>query len=67
MLLEAGADANVETPGLATQQSALLSPRSPNQIASSTAVISSPGYTPPTAGQYFTVYFCMGVKVTSLF
>lgn len=44
MLLEAGADPNVETPGAA--QPALLSPRA-------AAAPAAPGYIPPTAGNLY--------------
>lgn len=48
MLLEAGADPNVETPGAAAQHSALLSPRSPSHSPQNQQT--TPAYTPPTAG-----------------
>lgn len=56
MLLEAGADPNIETAGAATQHSALLSPRSPQSAAptsptpNSASNGSTPAYTPPSVG-----------------
>lgn len=48
MLLEAGADPNIETPGAAAQHSALLSPRSASHSPQNQQTM--PAYTPPTAG-----------------
>ncbi|XP_026491591.2 ankyrin repeat and BTB/POZ domain-containing protein 2 isoform X1 [Vanessa tameamea] len=59
MLLEAGADPNVETGGAAAQHCALLSPRTP-ALTSHSASPPSPGYTPPTAGWTALVYACSG-------
>ncbi|CAH4036159.1 unnamed protein product [Pieris brassicae] len=62
MLLEAGADPNIETGGLAAQHSALLSPsRSPNHPHSShLGNTPANAYTPPTAGWTALVYACSG-------
>ncbi|CAG9563213.1 unnamed protein product [Danaus chrysippus] len=60
MLLEAGADPNIETAGAAAQHSALLSPRSPTHPPSSSVATPAPGYTPPTAGWTALVYACAG-------
>ncbi|CAH2215695.1 jg479, partial [Pararge aegeria aegeria] len=62
MLIEAGADPNIETAGAATQHCALLSPRSPSQPPHSppTPPTPTPGYTPPTAGWTALVYACSG-------
>ncbi|XP_073967255.1 ankyrin repeat and BTB/POZ domain-containing protein 2 isoform X2 [Choristoneura fumiferana] len=55
MLLESGADPNIETPGVAAPHASLLSPRSPG-----TPGPQSPVYTPPTAGWTALVYACSG-------
>ncbi|VVC91186.1 unnamed protein product, partial [Leptidea sinapis] len=63
MLLEAGADPNIETPGAGAQPNALLSPRSNGNSPSTTSPgQSSPAnsYTPPTAGWTALVYACSG-------
>ncbi|CAK1544775.1 unnamed protein product [Leptosia nina] len=63
MLLEAGADPNIETGGAAAQHNALLSPsRSPNHPHSPSHANNSPAntYTPPTAGWTALVYACSG-------
>ncbi|XP_050679803.1 ankyrin repeat and BTB/POZ domain-containing protein 2 isoform X2 [Leptidea sinapis] len=63
MLLEAGADPNIETPGAGAQPNALLSPRSNGNSPSTTSPRqSSPAnsYTPPTAGWTALVYACSG-------
>ncbi|XP_038213028.1 ankyrin repeat and BTB/POZ domain-containing protein 2 isoform X3 [Zerene cesonia] len=57
MLLEAGADPNIETGGAAAQHNALLSPRSPAQHTSPAST-----YTPPTAGWTALVYACSGAS-----
>lgn len=54
MLLEAGADPNIETPGAAAQHSALLSPRSPSHSPQNQQ--STPAYTPPTAGMLIKIH-----------
>ncbi|XP_028031789.1 ankyrin repeat and BTB/POZ domain-containing protein 2 [Bombyx mandarina] len=55
MLLEAGADPNVETGGSSAAHCAMpLSPRSPGTHQS------NPAYTPPTAGWTALVYACSG-------
>lgn len=54
MLLEAGADPNVETVGAATQHSALLSPRPPAHAPHQPAHPAT-SYTPPTAGNNFPI------------
>ncbi|XP_034825710.1 ankyrin repeat and BTB/POZ domain-containing protein 2 isoform X2 [Maniola hyperantus] len=62
MLIEAGADPNIETAGAAAQHCALLSPRSPSRPPHSptTPHTPTPGYTPPTAGWTALVYACSG-------
>ncbi|XP_072942209.1 ankyrin repeat and BTB/POZ domain-containing protein 2 isoform X2 [Epargyreus clarus] len=60
MLLEAGADPNIETAGAAAQHTALLSPRSPSHPATSPTPTPAPSYTPPTAGWTALVYACSG-------
>ncbi|XP_063530330.1 ankyrin repeat and BTB/POZ domain-containing protein 2 [Cydia strobilella] len=61
ILLESGADPNIETPGVAAPHASLLSPRSPHGAATpSLAGNQSPAYTPPTAGWTALVYACSG-------
>ncbi|XP_053599891.1 ankyrin repeat and BTB/POZ domain-containing protein 2 isoform X2 [Plodia interpunctella] len=55
MLLEAGADPNIETGGVCAAHCAVpLSPRAPNSPQA------TPAYTPPTAGWTALVYACAG-------
>lgn len=55
MLLEAGADPNIETAGAAATHCALLSPRASHthSPASPAPAAPAPSYTPPTAGMDF--------------
>ncbi|CAH0721393.1 unnamed protein product, partial [Brenthis ino] len=63
MLLEAGADPNIETAGAAATHCALLSPRASHAHAPAPApapAAPAPSYTPPTAGWTALVYACSG-------
>lgn len=65
MLLEAGADPNIETWGAAAQSCGPLSPRSPSQSPHSPTTATT-GYTPPTAGKYQQLQCDLNTYITIL-